>query len=312
MRFARPALLILLLAIAFASQSSRASSFGTFASVYGQVTNEIALVQAVFDGAPAQKQRLAALLAARESILNPSLADEQVLDRLVTFLGAIDEYDVALASAAQDARDSVLARDFALGERIDLLPPSPRTTRARSSYNELAGERSALLNAGQAGAIAAQLAPYGRRLTSISELADRASVLPRPKVGADNVRAQIDARRFSSGPNGTHSPNVFSIDAVDPLYSELYCRVVDKEKVISFTLPVITSRVDRYEIEHGLATLTYTLDVFASNAVPQSATAGTFWVQSVEGEIYGIFSCEGPGFQIRDGRFRIKTNRKTL
>jgi hypothetical protein len=32
-------------------------------------------------------------------------------------------------------------------------------------------------------------------------------------------------------------------------------------------------------------------------------------VQAVEKEIYGIFSCEGPGFEMKEGRFRIEIPR---
>jgi len=75
--------------------------------------------------------------------------------------------------------------------------------------------------------------------------------------------------------------------------------------LIIFALPVLTEQV-RYDIDKGFATLTFTPDVFAAGATPIAATSGTFWVQTVKDEVYGIFSCNGRGLEIKEGKFRIK------
>ncbi|HEY0552489.1 MAG TPA: hypothetical protein VGF13_23010, partial [Verrucomicrobiae bacterium] len=85
------------------------------------------------------------------------------------------------------------------------------------------------------------------------------------------------------------------------------CRVVDRDEVINFSLPIITDQV-RYDVAQGLATLSYNPAAFETN-VTLVATNGTFFVQAVEKEIYGIFSCEGPGFAMKEGRFRIEIPR---
>src|SRR5688500_12240106 len=83
------------------------ASLQTFAVVYGQLTNDIAILEAEFDNSPEQKQTFATLVRARNVILNPELRDEQALAALVDLLEA-SGYDTTLDEAANNARASVL------------------------------------------------------------------------------------------------------------------------------------------------------------------------------------------------------------
>jgi hypothetical protein len=120
----------------------------------------------------------------------------------------------------------------------------------------------------------------------------------------NGVRATVNGQGFASSGTGAHSPNVFQVTSPTSLYREVFCRVVDGSRVITFALPVVTGQA-RYEVSQGLATLTYTADVFAPEPETVAATSGTFWVQAVGNEIYGIFSCSGPGLEVKDGKFRV-------
>ena len=284
---------------------THAASLQVFATVYGQVTNDIAVIDANFDGSSAQKQKLARLVASRDVILDPALTDEQALAKLVDVLGPENDYAPLLDDAASNARSAVLARYTALGERIDLLPPSPRATRVRARYNDLSSSVASLNNAQHAEGIASQLAPLGRQVDDVAALMVKALTMPKPRVAANGVRATVNGNSFTSSGNGAHTPNVFTVTSPTPLYREVSCRVVDGARVIVFTLPVVTTQT-RYEVSQGLATLTYTADVFAPDPQTTAATSGTFWVQVVGEEIYGIFSCTGPGLEVKDGKFRIQ------
>ncbi|HMJ90995.1 MAG TPA: hypothetical protein VK530_14325 [Candidatus Acidoferrum sp.] len=289
--------------------SMHGASLQVFAVVYGQVTNDIALIQTSFDSSSAQKQKLARLVASRNGILDPAASDEQVLAKLVAVLAPENDYDALLDEVAINARAALLGRYATVSERLELLPPSPRTVHARNRFQDLSADLNALNNAQHAAGISAQLAPFGRSLDATDQLIARAIIMPRPKVHANGVRATVNERRFSSAGADGHSPNLLDITAPTPFYRELSCRVVDRERVIMFTIPVLTEQA-RYEIGQGLAAFSLTEDVFEPGAEAVSATSGTFWVQTVKDEVYGTFSCAGPGLDVKDGRFRIKLPRE--
>jgi len=287
------------------ASAAHAASLPVFAVVFGQVTNEIATIQANFDDSTAQKEKLGRLVRARSVILNPALRDDQALAELVKLLGNNGDYDATLNESARNARASVMGTYDLMGVRVAGLPPSPRATQARNRFESLAPDAAVLANAQTAEAISGLLAPFGRQLESIRKLVERAAVMPVPNVRPNAVRAQADDRRFASAGDGAHSPNLFEVTAPDPFYWTLFCRAVDTERVITFTLPVITDEV-RYEVAQGLVTLTYTKDVFAPDALAVPATNGTFFVQRDRNEVYGVFTARGPGFEVTNGRFRIK------
>jgi hypothetical protein len=288
---------------------SNAASLPVFAVVFGQATNEIASIESNFDNSTEQKQQLATLLRARSVILDPEMRDDQALAALVNLLGDNPDYTTALDEAANGARASVLGTYDLLGVRVGDLPPSPGATLARNRYQALGSDAAALANAEHAAGISALVAPFGRQLDAVRRLAERAATMRPPRIRPNSVRAQVDNRPFKSAGDGRHSPNTFEVTAPDPLYREIFCRVVDGKRVITFALPVMTSQV-RYEISQGLAALTYTEDAFAPDAMAVSATSGTFFVQSDRDEVYGEFTATGPDFTVTNGRFRVKLPRE--
>ena len=299
---------VFVLSLFFCTASLHAASLQTFIVVFGQLTNEIAIIQQNFDNSAEQKQRLAVLTRARSTVLDEDLRDEQALARLVSLLGNDGNYTATLTESAANARGTVLARYDLIGTRVADLPPSQRADVVRSRFNSLADERNALANAQQPESISNLLSPFGARVESVARLLPRAEIMPRPRTRLDSVRATVDGRRFLSTASDRNSPNIFEVTAPSPFYRTVMCRAVDGERVIHISLPVVTDQV-RYEISQGLASVTYSPDVFATNAVINTATNGTFFVQSVRNEVYGLFSCEGPGFVIKDGKFRIEIPR---
>lgn len=287
--------------------SARATPLQTFIVVFGQATNEIASIENNFDNSSAQKEKLGTLWRVRSAILNDALRDEEVLSALVKLLAGHEDYDATLDESAANARAAVLRRYDLFATRVADLPPSSRATLAANRFNALANDQGALANAQHAAAISSLLAPFGRRIETITRLVVRAQTMPRPKVGLNAVRATVDGHRFASAGVPPHSPNLFEVTA-GPGYRAVNCRVVDGERVLQFTLPVVTDQL-RYEISQGLATLAYTANVFATNAATLTATSGTFFVQSDGKEIYGLFSSAGPDFEVKSGRFRVEIPR---
>ncbi len=294
-------------ALIWLTVSACAGSFPTFSVLFTQITNDIALIEQNFDNSSAQKQTLADLTRVRTAILDPGLREDEVLSKSVQLLDNNLNYAATLDFSAVNARADAFAQYDVLATRVADLPPSSRATAAKDFLNGLAPDKNALANAEHAAAISNQLTPFGRRLETLADLVERAQFMTKPRVGSNAVRVQFDDHRFTSGGNGRHSPNIFEVASPGTGYLVVNCRVVDRDEVINFSLPVLTDQV-RYEVAQGLVTLTYNPAVFGTN-VTLVATNGTFFVQAVEKEIYGMFSCEGAGFAMKEGRFRIEIPR---
>jgi hypothetical protein len=294
---------------AFCCAPARASSFQIFSAVYAQVASNLTALEHSADFSnPSNRHARAVLVAARDVIIDPDLTDERVLARLIEVFGAESAYTAWLDMAATNARAAVLGRYHALAERIELLPPSTRASRVQTRFAQMAGDLAALNGAVHAAEISARLAPFGNKVESVAKLVAAATVMPRPRVGANAVRATINGRRFSASGFGGHSPNIFLVTQPEPLYRSVHCRVVDVGQVLTISLPVVTAQ-PRYEVKSGLALVTHVMDIFSTNAATLAATNGTCWVQSTDGEVYGTFTCSGPGLEIKDGRFRVQVPR---
>ncbi len=285
-----------------------AASLQTFGPLYHQLTNDLAFLQQNFDGAPDVKQKLAVLTRARGLVLSEELPDEQTLARVVPLLVHDTNYTATLDAAAFAARAAALTRHESLGQRVADLPPWSRATTARFRFASLADEHAALTNATNAAVIAHWLPNFVGQLNSTAKFEVRARLMPRPRTGLNSLRGTVNGRRFISTGAGRNSPNLFTVTAPSDFYRAVTVRAVAGAGVIHLNLPVLTEQV-RYEIATGLANVTHSPDVFATNVVIMAATNGTLFVQSNGREIYGVFTAEGPGLEITDGKFRVPVPR---
>lgn len=301
---ARHALALLAGLLLLLADAARAASLQTFGPLYRQLTNDLAFFQQNFDGSPDVKQQFAVLTRARSLVLNEELPDEQALARIVPLLVHDTNYTAALDAAAFETRAAVLARHDALGQRVADLPPWSRATLARNRFASLANEHAALTSTTNAATIARLLPPFVAQLNSASKYEVRARLLPRPRTGLNSLRAIVNGRRFVSTGSGRNSPNHFEVTAPSDFYRAVTVRAVAGAGVIHLSLPVLTEQV-RYEIATGLANITFSPDVFATNVLLMTATNGTFFVQTDRREVYGVFTCEGPGFAVKEGKFRL-------
>ena len=290
---------LMLLAVA-----APAASLQTFGLLYHQLTNELAFLQQNFDGSKDVKQKLAVLTRARGLVLNEELPDEQTLARVVPLLVHDNNYTATLDAAAFAARAAALARHESLGQRVADLPPWSRATTARLRFAYLADEHAALTNATNAAVIAHRLPNFVVQLNSAAKFEVRARLMPRPRTGLNSLRGIVNGRRFISTGDGRNSPNLFTVTAPSDFYRAVTIRAVAGAGVIHLNLPVLTEQV-RYEIANGLANVTHSPDVFATNVVIMAATKGTLFVQTDRREVFGVFTCEGPGFAVTDGKFRL-------
>ena len=281
-----------------------AASLQTFGPLYQQLTNDLAFLQQNFDGSPDVKQKLAVLTRARGLTLNAELPDEQALARVVPLLSHDTNYTATLTAAAFETRAPILANYESLGQRVADLPPWSRATTARTRFANLADEHAALTNATNAAVIANLLPNFVTQLNSAAKFEVRARLMPRPRTGLNSLRGIVDGHRFISTGSGRNSPNLFEVTAPSAFYRTVTIRAVAGAGVVHLNLPVLTEQV-RYDIATGLAGVSYSPDVFATNVVIMTATNGTLFVQSNGREIYGVFTAEGPVLEIKDGKFRV-------
>jgi hypothetical protein len=286
----------------------QAASLQTFGTLFQQLTNDLAFLQQNFDGSPGLKLQIALLTRAHGLVLDEDLPDEQALARLVPLLSHDTNYTIVLDDSAFNTRAAILARYDALGERVAALPPWSRATATRTRFANLANEHAALTNAATAAAVASLLPPFVAQLAAVSKYEVRARLMPRPRTRLNSLFAVVDGRRFTSTRGGRNSPNEFEVTASTDFYRDVTVRAVDGAGVIHLNLPVLTEQI-RYEVASGLAAISHSPDVFATNVVIMTATNGTVFVQTDRREVYGVFTCDGPGLQIRDGRFRIQLPR---
>ena len=290
---------LMLLAVA-----APAASLLTFGPLYGQLTNDLAFLQQNFDGSPDAKQKLAVLTHARGLVLNAELPDEQALARLAPLLSHDTNYTATLTAAAFETRAPVLANYESLGQRVADLPPWSRATLAGTRFTNLADAHSALTNTTNAVVIASLLPPFVAQLNITAKYEVRARLMPRPRTGLNSLRGIVNGHRLISTGAGRNSANLFEVKEPSDFYRAVTIRAVSGAGVIHLNLPVLTEQV-RYEIATGLANVTHSPDVFATNVVIRAATNGTLFVQNNGREIYGVFTAEGPGLEITDGKFRV-------
>lgn len=282
-----------------------AVSLQTFAPVFNQITNGIAVIEAGFDHSTATKSLFATLVAAEQVLLDSEMADQEALHDLVDLIGSNTDYTATLDESAENVRATLLSQYDQLALRLAEAPPSARKTTAQRRFADLTTKANALTNAPTAAAISNLIPPYLKELASVGKVVTRAETMPVPGIRQNSVRATVGGRAFAASGSGARAPNSFEVTAPAPLYLALKGRAVDGTRVINFAVPVVTAQA-RYEVAQGLAALTYSEDVFATNVTAMTATNGTFYVQRSRREIYGVFTAEGPGFQVLDGRFRIK------
>ena len=75
------------------------------------------------------------------------------------------------------------------------------------------------------------------------------------------------------------------------------------------SIPNVQFGTFRYAIPDAVS-FTNRADVYGPNETNVGATNGAIFVSTTATEVYGSFACNGPGFEINGGRFRITISRQ--
>ncbi len=144
------------------------------------------------------------------------------------------------------------------------------------------------------------------RLDAVFAEANPALIVPFPSdISENSVKARINHVTFSAS-SGSSSENQFNA-VVTESNIIVTLRAVDSSRGMRFSVPNAQPGTFRYEIPQAAEFINLTdLDFFHPGTETQTAaTEGVIFISTTPTEVFGIFSCSGPDFDVTFGRFRI-------
>lgn len=284
-----------------------------FAPVRAQLTNEIAVLEALPDPSSGDEARLRMLQRANKVFSKTSLGDGRALRLLRNKLRRLADYNEALDTVASNLV-AVYNNEYEfVGLLIPELPPSAEANVAAARYAALAGKAARLnaeINARKTGSL---YDPAKRRLDNVFFRANQALLIPFPADLPQNfVEAKIDngsGPTHFQGSSSSASSDLIAFQAIRTGNTiQVLLSAVDANRGILFSIPDVQLGTFRYEIPSE-ATFTNRTDIdfftVPVSSTDVGATGGSIFVSTTATEVFGSFECSGPGFTITEGRFRI-------
>lgn len=304
----RRASLILCLWLALVIAPATASAFTPvhFIGLQSRINSDIATLSAVEELTREQRNLLRTLTRASEVLDKTSASDGKALRGLNNILGHNPDYLPQLTTAASNLLLTFNSEYAFVGTLLVELPPSPAATLVTAHYNALAPLAEKLNAAQNIAKFSALYDATKSRLDAVFAEANRALIVPFPMDIAENsVKARINGVTLSAS-SGSSSENVFKA-LVTETNIIVTLHVVNSTRGMNFSVPNAQPGTFRYVNPQETAFTNVTdIDYFQPGAETQTAaTEGVIFISATPTEIYGIFSCSGPGFNVTEGRFRI-------
>jgi hypothetical protein len=306
-RRASAALLCLAL-LALGVASSRAYSPAPFAEIHAQLTNDIAVLGALENPTRADRLLLRTVQRGSNVLTKVARPDGKTLRSLNSILGRRETYIPTLNTIASNLLTGFNAESAFVENLLQELPESPATTEVQAQF-QVFGPIGAKLNA--ATTIPKFAGPYDaikRRLDNILILANQATIVPFPADLLENsVYARINGISLKAS-QGSATDNVFEAVATETNVSltvgGLVASGFNSARGLLFSIPSAPFGTYRYTIPNK-AIFTNRTGVYSPEENNVAATNGAIFINATATEVYGSFSCSGPGFNITDGKFRI-------
>ena len=286
-----------------ASPAGIAVTLPAFAPVQHQLTNDAAALSGLTNPTPAQRALLKKLVKACGLATNVTIADGKALGQLNTQLRKQVGYLAPLNAVATNLV-SIFNHEYNfVGQLLEELPPSPGADQATSQFNALTPLSSRLNASVSAAKTSGLYDATKRRLDAVFNAASAALFIPFPDdLSSNSVSAKISNVSMRSGV-GLASENVFSA-VNDGKKIVLTVNAIDFPRGLLFSVPNVQSGTFRYRLTDA-ATLTNRTGVYLPTESSVAATSGSIFVSTTDTEVYGIFSCSGPGFTVTNGKFRV-------
>ncbi len=303
----RRASLILCLSLALILVPALASAYTPvhFLSLQSQINADIATLSALTNPTREQRNLLRCLNRANEVLARTSVSDGKTLRALNSIL-VREAYVQPLTSVASNLLLSFTSEHAFVGSLLVEMPPSPEATAVALRYSALASLVEKLNAAPNIAKFSALYDAMKSRLDTVFAEVNEALIVPFPAdITEDSVKARINGVAFSAS-SGSSSENSFKVTVTETNIA-VTLGAVDSTRGLFLSVPNAKPGTFRYTIPQSAAFTNRTgINFFNPGQEMQAAaTEGTVFVSTTATEVYGIFSCSGPGFNVIFGRFRI-------
>ena len=279
-----------------------------FAAVRQQVVGEIAVLSAIEFRTPEENLRLRLLTRANGVFELGSLSDGRALRRLKNKLRRFPEYTAPLDMVASNLVETFnLEYDFIGGTILPELSSSKDSARAKAQYAKLAPVALRLNTKINAVKTSALYDPAKRRLDNVFFVANQALILPFPdNLDMNSLQADIGGVRIRTS-IGQGSDSIFQAVTTETNIA-VTVNAIAYPRGIFFSIPDVRAGTFRYDIPVA-ASLTNRVNIYDPTELNAAATSGAIFISTTPTEVYGSFTCSGPGFVISNGLFRVTLTR---
>ena len=305
------------LALAFSTASSHALTSSSFAPVQAQLADDIATLSANPTPTRAERALLKSLGKATNTLAQSSLTDGKALSKLNALLRRNPNYTNPLVMVASNLLVTFnVEYDFIGGTLLPEVPPSADLTAVTAQYNKLAPV-SAKLNASTTVAKCASLYDSAKRkLDNVFFAANQLLNFPFPSdLSSNSVAGKIDGINFRASADTATENSLVAVatesNVTITVSALLRSSITNNPHGILFSVPHAQLGTFRYAVP-DMASFTNRTEVYSDSEGNVAATNGAIFVSVTTNtnEVYGVFTCSGPGFNVTDGRFRITISRQ--
>jgi hypothetical protein len=297
-------------ALAFSALSSHALSAAQFAPLQTQLNNDIATLVAIPEPSRAEKSLLRTLGRATNALAKSSATDGKTLKKINSLLHRNPDYTEALGIVASNLLVTFNNEyDFVGGTVIPAMPPSDEADVVAVQYGKLAAPAAKLNAATPVAKFAGLYDSIKKKLDNVFFRASQALTFPFPSdLATNSIVAKINDVNFRTSLNAG-SENVFSAVATESnltvTVSALATSGGSYSRGILFSVTNVQFGTFKYLIPDAVSFTNRTGVYSVTNETNVGATSGAMFIATTPTEVYGMFECSGPDFDIISGRFRI-------
>ena len=301
--------LLCLLTLSVSAVFSRAFTTAQFIAVQSQITNDLATLSTNTNPSREERALLRALNRAATVCARSALGDGKALRSLNNILGRTASYTPTLTGLASNLLVTFNTEYGFVATLLAEMPPSDEATAVTAQYNKLAPAADRLKAADTIAKFAALYDSTKGKLDKVYLRASQGLIVPFPaELSANSVSAKINNVNFRTSV-GSASGNVFQAVATETNLSVTLGAILNSgtgPRSILFSVPGVQFGTFRYTIPEAAGFTNRTdIDSFTGMETQTAATSGSIFIGTTATEVFGSFTCSGPGFNVTDGKFRI-------
>lgn len=295
--------------LALSAVSSWGYSPVLFNGVQAQIHNDIAAVASIPNPTRADRLLLRTLQRGSNVLTKTSTTDGKTLRALNSILGRQAGYLPVLGTIHTNLLTGFNAQQTFVGNLLLELPESPEATAVKAQFQKFPPLGAKLNAATTVARFSGLYDATKRRLDDLLLRANDALLIPYPSslTSPNSVSAMINGVSFRTG-EGAASDNVFTATLTETNVSVTLGALVNAggtgPRGILFCIPNAAPGAFRHAVPTA-AVFTNRTGIYSPEENNVAATNGAIFINASATEVYGTFSCSGPGFNITGGKFRI-------